>query len=48
MQASHTAAKLKEEVEKVMVQGLRRSAGLNLISFAIRKTIGVGTFKDIL
>ena len=39
---------LKEEVEKVMIKGLRRSAGLDLISFAIKKNIGLGTFLDIL
>lgn len=47
MQSKFTRDKLKEEVEKVMIKGLRRSAGLNLISFAIKCNIGLGTFLDI-
>ena len=31
-----------------MLKGLRRSAGLDLISFAIQTNIGFGTFVDIL
>ena len=31
-----------------MIKGLRRSAGLNLLSFSATKNIGIGTFKDIL
>ena len=48
MQSSFKYDVLKEEVEKVMIKGLRRSAGLDLISFAIKKDIGLGTFLDIL
>ena len=48
MQAKFSAEKLKEEVEKVMLKGLRRSAGLDLISFAIQTNIGNGTFLDLL
>ena len=36
MQAKHTREKLQEEVERVMVRGLRRSTGLNLLSFTIQ------------
>ena len=31
-----------------MIKGLRRSAGLELLSFAIDTNIGIGTFFDIL
>ena len=48
MQAKYSEETLKEEVEKVMIKGLRRSAGLDLISFAIKKNIGLGTFLDIM
>ena len=47
MQSQFTLEKLQEEVERVMVKGLRRSAGLNLISFAIRTTLGIGTVLDL-
>ena len=35
MQSKFNVEKLKEEIEKVMIKGLRRSAGLDLLSFAI-------------
>lgn len=48
MQAKFSIEKLKEEVEKVTIKGLRRSAGLDLISFGIQTNIGAGTFQDLL
>ena len=48
MQSKHTAEKLQEEVEEVMIHGLRRSAGLNLLSFGAQCNVGLGTFKDVL
>ena len=48
MQSKFTFDKLKEEVENVMIKGLRRSAGLDLISFAIKMNLGMGTFLDIM
>ena len=48
MQSKFSYDKLKEEVEKVMMKGLRRSAGLDLISFGIGLNVGAGTFMDLL
>ena len=48
MQSKFTHDKLKEEVEKVMIKGLRRSAGLDLISFTMKMNLGMGTFLDIM
>ena len=48
MQSKFTYDKLKEEVENVMIKGLRRSAGLDLISFTIKMNLGMGTFMDIM
>ena len=48
MQSKYSAEKLIEEVENVMIKGLRRSAGLNLISFGIGMNMGLGTFMDLM
>ena len=48
MQASYTFEDLRAEVENVMIRGMRRSAGLELISFAIDANISKSSFFDIL
>ena len=35
LQASYSAEQLKSKVEKSMINGLRRTAGLNLLNFAM-------------
>jgi hypothetical protein len=48
IQSKFSFEKLKEQVEKVMIRGLCRSAGLNLISYGIGLNIGIGTFMDLI
>lgn len=48
MQAKFSHDKLKEQVERVMIKGLRRCAGLNLLSFAIQLNLNSETFLDLL
>ena len=48
MQSKFTSDNLRDEIENVMIKGLRRSAGLELLSFAAQTNVGIGTFFDIL
>ena len=48
MQSKFSTEKLKDQVEKVMMKGLRRSAGLNLLSFAMQINVDRKVFLDLL
>ena len=48
MQSKFSIEKLKDQVEKVMMKGLRRSAGLNLLSFAMQMNVDDMIFLDLL
>ena len=48
LQASFTADQLKNKIEESLVNGLRRSAGLDLISFAMEQTHSQELFYESL
>lgn len=48
MQSKVTAESIQVEVEKAMVSGLQRSAGLKLLNFAIQRSIHLRNFRQLL
>ena len=48
LQASFTCEQLQERVERSLVNGLRRSAGLHLLNFAMNLTYDKVRFGDLI